>query len=67
MANKTVQEKTGSTPNGGVRSEAFFRDAEGNPVSQEKAVSVEVIEYDAKDQVVGRTYGDIGPGKKGTS
>ena len=54
---KTVE---GETPNGGVRSTAFYQDDEGNPADQSVATRVEYIEYDAEGKEVMRTYGTTG-------
>ncbi len=55
----TTESRTGETPNGGVRSVIHYRDIHGNPVDKEFAVRAEIIEFDANDNVVGRTYGSI--------
>ncbi len=51
------------TPNGGVKSTAYFMDEDHNPTEKSNAVGVEVIEYDAKDQEIHRTYLKM-PGRK---
>lgn len=48
------------TPNGGVYSIAYWKDADGNPAQQAEAVAVEIIEFDANDRQVFRTYAQIG-------
>lgn len=53
---QTSERVDGPTPNGGVRSVANFLDAEGRPCPKAEAVGMEIMEYDADDQVVGRTY-----------
>lgn len=60
----TTKEIKGKTPNGGVRSVAQFRGPDGSPAEEGDAAAVEIIEYDAYDKVVGRTYGKIGGSKK---
>lgn len=52
----TTETRTGPTPNGGVRSEAMYRDAAGNPVDKSEAYHVEILEFDAHGTVVARTY-----------
>lgn len=48
----------GPTPAGGVRSEAFLTDAAGLPTDDPAAASaVEIVEYDAGDNEIRRTYG----------
>lgn len=45
------------TPRGGVYSIIYFQDADGNPVEQPAdVVKAEVIEYDAQDNEIFRTY-----------
>lgn len=44
------------TPNGGVKSTAFYQDAQGQPTTKDKAVKVEIVEYDAHDNPIHRTY-----------
>lgn len=58
----TTETRTGPTPNGGVRSEAMYRDAAGNPVDKSEAYHVEILEFDAAGAVVGRTYAALGEG-----
>jgi len=55
----TEREVVGPTPNGGVRSKAFFQDDEGEPIDQEEATRVEIVEYDAAGDVISRTYGEL--------
>ncbi len=43
MTTETIE---GATPNGGVRSTAFFQDAQGNAADQSVAINVEIVEYD---------------------
>lgn len=48
----------GPTPAGGVRSEAYLTDAAGAPTDDPAAaVAAEIVEYDAADQEIARTYG----------
>lgn len=56
MAGETEERIDGPTPNGGTYSVAYFRDAEGNRCGKAEAASTEILEYDADDQCVGRTY-----------
>lgn len=55
----TKQTLRGKTPNGGVKSTAFFSDAKGKPVDKSKATRVEIVEFNAAGEVVGRTYGSV--------
>jgi hypothetical protein len=52
----TTQRTEGPTPTGGAYAIGFFHDAAGNPCPRASAASVEIFEYDAKDQVIQRTY-----------
>jgi hypothetical protein len=59
------------TPNGGDYAIFLYQDADGNAIDKDEAVRVEVVEYDAKDQPIWRTYATIGgyepPQKEGMS
>lgn len=61
---RTVDEPT---PNGGVRSVAYFRDDEGNPAEEAEATRVEIVEYDAAGKVLQRTYGTLDREGRGTA
>lgn len=52
----TTETRTGPTPNGGVRSEAMYQDATGNPVDKLQARYIEILEFDTHGTVVARTY-----------
>jgi hypothetical protein len=52
----TTQRTEGPTLAGGVYAIGFFHDAAGYPCPRDRAASVEIFEYDAKDQVIQRTY-----------
>jgi hypothetical protein len=54
-----VERRPGPTPNGGVYSIAYFRDEAGNPVSKDKAVLIEIWEFDQTGEGIYRTYGHI--------
>jgi hypothetical protein len=56
MADETSERRDGPTPNGGVYSVANFLDAEGKPCPKAEAIGMEILEYDADDRCVGRTY-----------
>lgn len=58
----TQEEREGPTPNGGVRSVIYYRDAGGNPAEKDAAVAAEIVEFDADGKDVGRTHGLIGKG-----
>ena len=56
----TSERHVGKTPNGGVESVAYFKDADGNPVDKEEATAVEIVEFDGDGKVVRRTCGVLG-------
>lgn len=58
MVAETMIRKPGPTPNGGAYSEARFLDAQGNPVSKDKATRVEITEYTRTGKRVATTYGE---------
>lgn len=55
-ADETKEEREGPTPNGGVRSVAYFRDEGGRPCPKREAAGTEIVEYDASGNAVFRTY-----------
>ena len=55
----TSERREGPTPAGGAYSIAHWFDADGTPCPRELATEVEIIEYDAQDAQVFRTYGEI--------
>jgi hypothetical protein len=50
------EEKSGPTPNGGVKSIAYFLDADRKPTDKTKAVFIEIYEYDEHGTEVFRTH-----------
>lgn len=58
----TSRRTEGPTPSGGAYAVAYFRDGGGNPTTEAKARSMEVVEYDEDDQVIARTYMEKGTG-----
>lgn len=56
MVGPTEERKQHPTPNGGVESVVYYRDAMGNPAPKEVAVGAEIIELDAKGKELQRTY-----------
>ena len=58
---ETSQRREGPTPNGGTYSIAYFRDENGNPTTKDQARIVEIIEYNAKGEVIHSTIGYINP------
>jgi hypothetical protein len=48
------------TPNGGVRSVAYFKDSDGEPADESVATRIEIVEYDADGKEIARTYGTTG-------
>ena len=67
MADKTSKRINGATPNGGSYAIAYFRDKDGQPCSESKAVRIEIVEYTDKGDEICRTYGSTsnGAGKHG--
>jgi len=53
---KTEQRSDKATPNGGVYSIAYFKNAKGQPVAKEDATAIEIIEFDENDRQIWRTY-----------
>ena len=58
----TKREVDGPTPNGGVRSAAYFMDDDHQAADEEVATMMEIVEFDAEGKVVGRTYGRTNKG-----
>ena len=64
METKVMKEvHVGPTPKGGVRSEAYYSDADGNAADKSVATRMEIVEFDAAGEVLGRTYGICDPKK----
>lgn len=61
MEDNTQERKDGPTPHGGVYSIAYFLDAENKPVPKERAVRMEIHEFDEEGNSIHRTYGEIRP------
>lgn len=57
----TTETREGPTPNGGVRSAAYYMDDEGNPADKAVATAVEFVEFDAEGREIFRTYGRLRP------
>lgn len=57
----TQERIEGETPNGGVYAIAYFKDKDGQPTAKEKAVAVEIVEFDKDDKAVWRTHGTMTP------
>lgn len=53
----TQERADGSTPNGGAYSIVYYQDDDGQPADKTKATRVEIVEYDSRDNDIGRTYG----------
>ena len=51
----------GPTPHGGAYSIAYYQDERGEAADKVVAVKVEIVEFDAQDRPVWRTYGDLTP------
>ncbi len=58
---KTFEEIIGLTPNGGVKSVAYYTDARGKPCDKAAAVRMEIVELDAEGKPIFRTYGTCVP------
>jgi len=56
-ADKTTRRHSGPTPAGGAYAVSYFSDDDGRPVPEEEARRVEIVEFDADDNEVARTYG----------
>ena len=57
----TKESSSERTPAGGVRSEIFYQDDDGNAVDKKKATQAEIVEYDENDAVIRRTHGTLTP------
>lgn len=55
----TEESREGSTPNGGVRSTAYYQDDGSQPAEKDAATRVMIVEYDADGNSIQRTYGQI--------
>lgn len=53
----------GATPNGGQYAILYFRDNEGYPCSENKAATVEAVEFSADDVELFRTYAIVNNGR----
>jgi hypothetical protein len=53
---KTSKRINEPTPSGGVYSITYFKDANGRPCTEKVAVHYEIVEYDERDNEIGRTY-----------
>src|ERR1700720_612849 len=56
-----MRETIGPTPNGGVRSAAYFTNDRDEPVDESVATKVRIVEYGADGPPGFRTYGTINP------
>ena len=57
----TSEEHEGPTPNGGVKSVAYYQDAEGKPCDRAVATNMLIVEYDKDGNAIQRTYGTCKP------
>lgn len=55
----TSEERRGPTPAGGVRSRAFYTDAQGRPAEKSVATNMRIVEYDAAGEAIRTTYGRL--------
>lgn len=55
----TRERSEGPTPNGGAYAIAYYRDEEGAPAPKATAAAVEIVEFDADDRPVFRTYATL--------
>jgi len=56
---ETSERRDGATPNGGIYSIAYYRDADGTPTTKDQAAEIEIVEYAADGREVFRTYAVI--------
>ena len=49
----------GTTPSGGAYSVAYYKDANGNPCTKDKASKIEICEYSAKGVCINSIYGKM--------
>ena len=56
MATKYSEEIKGKTPNGGVKSIAYYLDDDGNPSPKTKATRVQIVELDKVGNRVNEVY-----------
>ncbi len=54
--NETQTRSDTPTPNGGVYSIAYWKDKDGKPTTQAQYVTGEIVEFDADDKAIFRTY-----------
>lgn len=59
VVGNTRERLDGPTPNGGVYAIAFFFDKAGNPTTKDKAVRIEICEYNERDECIFRTHGRL--------
>jgi hypothetical protein len=52
----TEESRANRTPNGGVRSTAYYLDAAGRPAEKGRHARVRIVEYDADGAPIHRTY-----------
>jgi len=55
----TTRSLDGPTPNGGVKSTIYFQNAKGELVDESDATAAEIVEFDANDNQIFRTYMEI--------
>lgn len=56
----TEESRIGRTPNGGVRSTAYYFRADGlTPCDKKEAKAVEIVEFDARGEIVARTRAEM--------
>jgi hypothetical protein len=55
----TSERIEGKTPSGGAYAIVYFLDVDGEPVSKEAAVTLEIVEYDDRDHPLCRTYAPL--------
>jgi len=56
MVDKYSERINQPTSNGGKYSIAYFQDSSGNRTTKDKATKIEILEFDAEDNVIFRTY-----------
>ena len=53
------ERRAGPTPAGGAYSVAFYMDEAGDPCPRERAHAAEIIEYDARGNMIHSTWGTV--------
>lgn len=57
----SIERRNGPTPNGGVASEIYYTNDEGELVDKEYATRAEIVELDAQGNRINSTYLEVDP------